>query len=401
MFFNTENRSFAVRQIDRTIARVAATSSAFIIFLQAVPNALSQANYLTPLGLWLGIGVISAIAVAQIFAAWLGKNLVWLYLTLFLATLLGILTWSVAMRPNTELPDAVQPWFWWLLAIATFNAFAALRPVPALVSVVVLNVAWMLLSTTEAYGSRPLAVSLQDTLLAFFFGTLMGLLLMVLRQQTAKIDLAMQKRAETSAASARVRAAEAERARMNALVHDAVLTTLIIGANADSPAERQQAASSASEALSRLVSDVSDVAPTEMSVSSFFDSLAHAAKEVARDLDVVIEQNQDIKVPGTVAAAFTQATIQALTNSVQHAGTVKLRQLRLSSTAARFKVVVLDDGRGFRESRIPKHRLGVRLSIRERIASVGGRVAIQSQPGQGCTITMMWSLNDEHPSEAN
>lgn len=392
-------RGFAVRRIDRTIARVSATSTALIVFLQAIPNAILEAEYLTPIGLWLGIAVIGSLLVAQVIGAWLGKNIMWLYLLFHAATFIGILTWPLVVRPEVEFPSGVQPWYWWLLAIATFHAFASLRLTFALISSLLLNIAWMLLSTTSSFGDRPLGISLQDTLLAFFFGTLMGLLLLVLRQQTAKVDVAMEQQAATSASSARIRAAENERSRMNALVHDAVLTTLIIGANADSKQERQQAANSAKDALSRLLNDVSEEAPIEISVSAFFDSVARAASEVARDLELVVEQKQEIRIPGSVASAFTQATIQAITNSVQHAGTVRSRQLRLSSTATRFKIVVVDDGRGFRESRIPKHRLGVRLSIRERISAVGGRVAIQAQPGQGTTITMIWSLGDEQQSE--
>lgn len=400
MMLNSPSRGFAVRRIDRTIARVSATSTALIVFLQAIPNALSEAEYLTPIGLWLGIAMVGSLIVAQVIGAWLGQNIVWLYFLFHTATFIGILTWPLVVRPEAHFPSGMQPWYWWLLAVATFHAFASLRITLAVISSLLLNIAWMLLSTTETFGNRPLAISLQDTLLAFFFGTVMGLLLLVLRQQTAKVDIGMEQRAETSASSARIRAAENERARMNALVHDAVLTTLIIGANADSPQERQRAAASAKHALNRLLYDVSEVAPIEISVSAFFDSVARAASEVAPDLELVVEQNQELRIPGSVAAAFTQATIQAITNSVQHAGTVKSRQLRLSSTSTRFKIVVVDDGRGFRESRIPKHRLGVRLSIRERISAVGGRVAIQSQPGQGTTITMIWALGDAHQSES-
>ena len=123
----------------------------------------------------------------------------------------------------------------------------------------------------------------------------------------------------------------------------------------------------------------------------FFEALAEVAKQEAPDLLVVTEVQQPLIIPAQVAQALTEATLQAITNSVRHAGTVGSRELRLGSTDSRVKVVIKDDGRGFRESRVPKSRLGVRLSIRARITDVGGRVAIQSQPGQGCTIAITWS----------
>lgn len=400
--FNSEVRKFAVTRVDRTIARAFATCSAFIIFLQGIAHAFQQADILTPAGLWIGVIVIGVISLAQVVTAWAGGNLLWLYFAFYLATLIGILTWPAALREGGTLAAGDQPWYWWLVAIATLSAFASLKPVPAFAAAIILNVNWLYLSVGDTFGSREFGVAFQDTLLSFFFGVLFGLLLISLRQQTAKIDEAMEARAATTASSARVRAVEAERARVNALVHDAVLTTLITGANASEREQVKQASKLAQQALLKLENDVAMVAPDDVSVSVFFDSLAQAATEVAPDLQISKDQIADITVPGAIAQAFTQASLQAIANSVQHAGTVKNRQLRLSSTATRIKVVVIDDGRGFREARVPKYRLGVRLSMRERITSVGAKIAIQSQPGQGCTVTMSWStVDDIHSGEVN
>lgn len=400
--FNSEVRKFAVRRVDRTIARAFTTCAAIIIFLQGITHAFEQADLLTPAGLWIGVIVIGGISLAQVITAWAGGNLLWLYFAFYIATLVGIVTWPIAAREGAQPAPGDQPWYWWLLGIATLSAFASLKPLPAFCAAIVLNAKWLYLSVSDSFGSRDFGVALQDTLLSFFFGVLFGLLLIALRQQTAKIDEAMEERAATTASSARVRAVEAERARVNALVHDAVLTTLITGANATDREQVEQASKLAQQALLKLENDVATVAPDDVSVSVFFHSLAQAAKEVASDLQITTEQISDITVPGAIAEAFTQASLQAITNSVQHAGTVKNRQLRMSSTATRIKVVVIDDGRGFRESRVPKYRLGVRLSMRERITSVGAKIAIQSQPGQGCTVTMIWStLDDINVGEVN
>jgi signal transduction histidine kinase len=52
--------------------------------------------------------------------------------------------------------------------------------------------------------------------------------------------------------------------------------------------------------------------------------------------------------------------------------------------------VVKDNGRGFRPSRIPKNRLGLKLSIIGRMKSVGGRVFIDSSPGKGTNVIIEW-----------
>ncbi|MDE2591432.1 MAG: hypothetical protein KGL41_01060 [Actinomycetales bacterium] len=393
--FNSEPRKFAVERVDRTIARAFATCASFIIFLQAIAHAFQQREILNPWGLWVGVAVIGGISLTELVMAWLGRNLIWLYLAFYLATLIGVLAWPISLKPGAHLAPNDQPWLWWVLAIAALSGFGVFKPIPAFAAAILLNVAWLFVLGLDGFGTRGFAVVLQDTLLAFFFGVLFGVLLMALRQQTARIDEALEQRAITTADAARVRASEGERARVNALVHDSVLTTLITGANASDQRQVEQASRLAQQALAKLGSDVSMIAPEDVSVSVFFDSLEQAAVEVAADLNISREQVGDIVVPGEVAQALTQASIQAITNSVQHAGTVKNRQLRLSSTSNRIKIVVIDDGRGFREARVAKYRLGVRLSIRERVTSVGGRVAIQSQPGQGCTVTMTWSMQDE------
>jgi signal transduction histidine kinase len=93
-------------------------------------------------------------------------------------------------------------------------------------------------------------------------------------------------------------------------------------------------------------------------------------------------------------AAFTDATAQAITNSIQHAGGKASRLLRLKASAKEVKIVVKDDGIGFWASRVPKARLGLRLSIIERVESVGGSVHIDSKPGHGTSIVMEWQFDD-------
>jgi signal transduction histidine kinase len=51
---------------------------------------------------------------------------------------------------------------------------------------------------------------------------------------------------------------------------------------------------------------------------------------------------------------------------------------------------VKDNGKGFRPSRIPKNRLGLKLSIIGRMKSVDGRVFIDSKIGVGTNVVIEW-----------
>ena len=43
---------------------------------------------------------------------------------------------------------------------------------------------------------------------------------------------------------------------------------------------------------------------------------------------------------------------------------------------------------------IPEERLGVRVSIIERMLGVGGVATVESQPGDGTVVTITWPANE-------
>jgi signal transduction histidine kinase len=95
-------------------------------------------------------------------------------------------------------------------------------------------------------------------------------------------------------------------------------------------------------------------------------------------------------VDPSVANALTEATIQAVQNSILHAGSKAQRELILKATSKELKLVIKDDGVGFRPNRIPQGRLGMKLSIISRVETVGGTVHIASAPRAGSTIILEW-----------
>jgi signal transduction histidine kinase len=44
-------------------------------------------------------------------------------------------------------------------------------------------------------------------------------------------------------------------------------------------------------------------------------------------------------------------------------------------------------------SRVPKNRLGIRVSIIERVELAGGHVFIDSRPAEGTNIILEWGAN--------
>jgi signal transduction histidine kinase len=128
-----------------------------------------------------------------------------------------------------------------------------------------------------------------------------------------------------------------------------------------------------------------------ISVNSLFSALSLAIERQYEKVLINSEGESDFWVPSPVAEALTESTLQAVSNAVQHAGTDSQIEVLLRGAARGIKIVVKDNGRGFRVSRVPKNRLGLKLSIIGRLQSIGGRAFIDSKPGVGTNIILEWS----------
>jgi signal transduction histidine kinase len=95
-------------------------------------------------------------------------------------------------------------------------------------------------------------------------------------------------------------------------------------------------------------------------------------------------------IPNEVALALTESVMQAVDNSVRHAGPKADTRLKIEGLHAGLKVVVADNGRGFRLSNAGRGQVGVHRSIIERSRSVGVRPSVDTQPGEGCRVVLQW-----------
>ncbi|MGH3013195.1 MAG: sensor histidine kinase [Gaiellaceae bacterium] len=91
------------------------------------------------------------------------------------------------------------------------------------------------------------------------------------------------------------------------------------------------------------------------------------------------------RLPSETETVLYRVVQEALTNVVKHAQAEHVSVL-LQSKPGRVAVVIEDDGRGFAEEG-ETDGIGL-LGIRERVALVGGTVAVESSPGAGTTIVV-------------
>jgi nitrate/nitrite-specific signal transduction histidine kinase len=234
---------------------------------------------------------------------------------------------------------------------------------------------------------------------AFYVGIVsfvMLVLITVLRQSADEVDRAQTTAMEQYEAAMRQHAGEVERVEVDALVHDNVLATLLAAAQAESAAERALVSSMAQRTLAVLLPEREHDTPEGLVPLELLErQLVHAGSTFGTALAVGIAPGVDPRrasLPRPVAEALIGAVWQALANSVQHAGPAGSvhRAVRGRLDDGAVEIVVEDDGRGFRLGDVPRERLGIRLSILERVHNAGGAARVESTPGEGTRVELAW-----------
>ena len=387
-----QTNSFAVNQVNKLLGRVFSVTAP-IVGLQMFVNAFSQSHLLHPV--WFAIAITSmfVIFVGMFIGVWfLDGGEIW-YRALAIATLVIMLTWELQIRPDAQLPEGFQPWIWWAAGISVISAFGGFSVGLASIFGILIPAVYFVLHVRPLGGAAAAFIAGQDVALTVLFAGTISSLVLVLRYEASKVDLANGRATEAAILAATSAAADAERARVDALVHDSVLTTLLVAAKAQSAEEEEAAAELATAAIQKLNLVQNDIQNPggNISVASLFGALEESVKRGFPSVQVDSQGANDNPIPEVVAAALTGATLQAVSNSITHAGASAQRIVMLRAAKSRVKIVIKDDGRGFRPSRVIKSRLGLKLSVIDRVEAVGGRVFIDAKPGVGATIVIEWS----------
>jgi signal transduction histidine kinase len=123
----------------------------------------------------------------------------------------------------------------------------------------------------------------------------------------------------------------------------------------------------------------------------WYDSELHEAIEAARDEGLTVDVSGDratfVLLDEDVRRAIGLAVRQCLVNVLRHSGS-PVAEVALSAGGGSVSVMVVDSGSGFPAAGPAADRLGVRQSVQERIARVGGTVDIYSSPDIGTTVIL-------------
>jgi len=127
-------------------------------------------------------------------------------------------------------------------------------------------------------------------------------------------------------------------------------------------------------------------------------SLALAAEELFNGTPVQCElslQEQPFDLPPRIRFELLRIGKEALTNAVKHSEATNV-QVKLTYQEQSLELSVKDDGRGFVPASGSDGRHGYGLtSMRQRAEGLGGKVAIESRPGQGTKVVVFIPLIEE------
>jgi signal transduction histidine kinase len=362
-----------------------------VLYVEVIANAIFQAPYLG-FGKWWVVFYVTVPVIGMNIWAWLKGSLgFWAYLH-GATVLFAIWRWQTLVVDPTLLPESFQAWVWWLVGLATISMGVAKPLWLGAVYLVVASASWYFLDTSVAGGSSDPAIALQDSVYVFLLGGVVSSLIWLTRDGAKRADEANSTAIASAIEEAQIDAVERERQRIDALVHDQVLNTLLVAANSKSDQEQKAVATMAADAIASLESAVSDQElNSRVTTLGLYRSLRKAAFRASQEIEVEILSAGLEEIPAEITQAITQAALQAIDNAISHSMADQI-QLRLgSSTFKGLMVEVRDNGKGFNTERLPKDRLGISTSIKARMELIGGKAQVSSTPGNGTTVILSWA----------
>jgi signal transduction histidine kinase len=200
----------------------------------------------------------------------------------------------------------------------------------------------------------------------------------------------------------RLAAAEGERSRWARELHDETLQSLSavrIGLSGAARSERAdaleqavgQAVDQLEDAIANLRALITDLRPAaldELGVRAALEGLAERSRPHDLAVDVSVELAPENRGAATrhapeVEIAIYRIVQEALTNASKHGG-AKRAVVEISEQNAVVRLSVRDDGAGF-DPEAKTDGFGL-LGMRERVELLGGKLRLESTPGNGTTV---------------
>jgi len=374
------------RQIRRVLSVVL-----LLTLIELIANQSSQSVQLNGYSNWV-LGLLVLISISSVLVSFFTSGSSLLFAIHGLVVGAAMIFWPALVLDPAGLAVGVKPWIWWTLGIGilSFGLFVKWRF--AGIYLVGVSVGWYFISTSAAGGSASTAAAVQDAVYLFLFGgSVLGMINLV-RQGAKRADKANSEAIASAIEQARIDAVERERQRLDALIHDRVLNTLLLAAKAETTAEKESAAMLAEKAIVSLQEAMQEPRPLpNVTPLGLFRALKKAATQLMPQISVRTLDGGSEEIPAEKARAITEATLQAIDNAARHSKASKIELILDSPDTGEIEVLIRDNGVGFRLERLPRDRIGIKTSVIARMEAIGGEAEITSTPGKGTEVRLKCS----------
>lgn len=247
---------------------------------------------------------------------------------------------------------------------------------------------------TQVYGGlvlyygTPRTIQLEEIQLAVTFAN----------QASLAIENAMLRAQATEAATL------SERNRLARDLHDAVSQTLFSASliadvlpklwqrNPDAAQQKLNELGQLTRgALSEMRTLLLELRPASLSDIDLGDLLRHLVNAIIgrTRTPAVLEISGQLDPPAEVKSVFYRIAQEALNNIGKHAQSTQI-QLHLERSEDQARLEVCDNGRGFNPDSSRPGSLGLGI-MRERAESIGAQLTIESRPGNGTKLVLVWT----------
>jgi len=389
----TPDNPISLARIETILGR-GAGAFGLLFALQSVQVILEQLDGMHPVWSASFLALFFGGLVWTCVAGVIRRGVVPAHATVAVVFVAGLVTWPLSIETAAS-ASVPQPFLYQELTVATTCAAMAFRLWVAVIYTVAVPLLLSVLEVVVRHGGVTPMDSFLQALYSIILGGSVLMLVTVLRQAALGVDWAQGTALTRYSHAVRQHATEVERVQVDAIVHDSVLTTLLSAARTADPAGRELAAVMAANAMGHLAAAEQG---TDEDAAVPLRAVAKRIVDAASALSApFVLETRDLgtrTVPVATAEAIYSAAVQAMMNSLQHAGTsaesVTRRLVIAGHGEEGVAIDVVDDGAGFDQRRIPTERLGLRVSIKERVAQAGGVVTIDSAPGEGTAVRIRW-----------
>jgi signal transduction histidine kinase len=388
------NRSPISRlQIEGLISRLVAVFG--IVFgAQTAPVLFAQIESSQPVWAWTAAPALYLSIILSFIAALTQRWVVTTSVIVSVVYLLALVTWPIAVIEPGQF-DQGRYWLYFLMTVATASAAIGFTTPVATVYLFAVPTIYGVIRLTPDGGGTTIVEAILETVYSILIGGAVVLIATLLRQAAASVDSAQSAALDRYSLAVHAHATEIERVQVDSIVHDSVLTTLLSAARAYSPEAKRIASTMAANAIGHL-REAALVSPDDggtVRLASVLRRISEAASSMSAPFELRTREVSGQSMPLQAAEAVYSAAVQAMVNSLQHAGQDPHVSRWLTIRGAGpggIEVEVGDTGMGFSFIDLPAERMGLRVSIVERVTNAGGSVDIDSAIDEGTVISIRW-----------